>query len=719
MLEKGKIRLKKKKSRGWLRFFVYGTVIFLSLCAVSAVYLLIIIQNLPSPAQFSTRSVSQSTKLYDRTGKTMLYEIYSDEKRTIVPFNEIPETVKLSTLAAEDIDFYNQPAINWRSMLRALWINLREGKITQGGSTITQQLVKSVLLSPERTITRKIKEIALAIELESKYSKDEILSHYLNQIPYGSNAYGVEAASQIYFNKHVQDITIAESAIMASLIKAPSYYSPWGDHKKELFERQLYVLNRLKDRQMISEKDYKKAIKEKVSFATQSIGSIQAPHFSLLVKDYLINNYGEYTALEGGLKVITTLDTDLQEIAEKAVKDGAERNEELYGGTNASLVAQDPKTGQILTYVGSRDYFNDKIEGQFNLPVQGLRQPGSALKPFVYLTAFEKGFTPKSVIFDVPTEFDTRGNEETSYKPENFDEKFVGPISLESALAESRNVPAVKMLYLDGINNVIQNLKNFGITTLKEPNRYGLSLTLGGGEVKLIDLLNAYAILSQEGIKHEQKIIMKIEDSNGNILEEYTDNSKRVMEPQYIKMINQILSSSELRSPVFSASLYLTTFPGYHVALKTGTSQDYRDAWAFGYTPSLAVGVWAGNNNNEPMKQRGSSILAAVPIWNSFLKDALLKTTNESFNEPEPYTLPNKPMLNGEYENIITMNGKKFPQLHSILYYIDKTNPLGPIPSDPAQDPQFFNWESGVLLWAKENVVNFFEYNVSIPNTTF
>ncbi|MDO8557121.1 MAG: PBP1A family penicillin-binding protein [Candidatus Jorgensenbacteria bacterium] len=710
-----KIHLKRSGRR--LRFFFWVVSIFVAACAVFALYLIILITTLPSPAQFSTRSVSQSTKLYDRTGKTLLYEIFSGEKRTIIPFNEIPEQVKLATLAAENVNFYNEPAISWRGMLRALYVDVTQGQITQGGSTITQQLVKTVLLTPERTVTRKIKEVALSIELESKYSKEEIFFHYLNQIPYGSNAYGVEAASQIYFNKSVKDLTLAESAILASLIKAPSYYSPWGDRQKELFERQQYILKQMKDHDFISAKEYDGALKEKVVFIPQSIGSIQAPHFSFLVKDYLINQYGEYMVMNGGLRVMTTLDANLEKIAEKAVEDGAKRNEELYSGTNAALVAQDPKTGQILAYVGSRDYFNDAVQGKFNLPVQGLRQPGSALKPFVYLTAFQKGYTPQSVVFDVPTEFDTRGNEETSYKPENFDEKFIGPVALQDALAQSRNVPAVKVLYLAGIDAVINNLKNFGITTLKDPSRYGLSLTLGGGEVKLMDLISAYATLSQEGIKHEQKIVLKVEDSSGNVLEEYNDDSKRVIDPEYPRIISKILSNQDLRAPIFTASLPLTVFPGYQVALKTGTSQDYRDAWAFGYTPSLAIGVWAGNNDNKPMKRSGSSILAAVPIWNSFLSEALLKFPSESFTEPDQLPLPAKPMLNGEYQTTITVGGKQYPQIHSILYYVDKNDPLGPVPSDPGQDPQFYNWELGMIEWARANLPNFFSYNISVPKS--
>jgi len=712
---KKKVILKRPQKKGR---FVSGLFVFLSIffgfIILGSAYTLSFIQGLPSPEQFATRQINQTTKIYDRAGAVLLYEIHGDEKRTVVPFLEIPDSVKKATLAAEDSSFYNEPAFNWRGMLRAVFANIKSGSFSQGGSTITQQLVKKSLLYSDKTLIRKLKELVLAIELESKYSKDEILYYYLNQIPFGSNAYGVAAASQIYFNKSIKDLTIGESAILASLIKAPSYYSPWGENKENLIARQKYVLERMKSLGFISDKEYDSATKEKMVFAPQSLGLIKAPHFSLMVKDYLINKYGENIALQGGLKVITTLDMRLQNIAEKAVDEGVKRNKELYGGTNGALVAEDPKTGQILALVGSRNYFDDTIDGKFNVPIQGLRQPGSALKPFVYLTAFENGYSPKTVIFDVKTEFDTRNDPKTSYQPENFDGQFRGPVLMEQALPQSLNIPAVKTLYLAGMKSVLKTLGDFGITTLKDPSRYGLSLTLGGGEIKLIDLVKAYSTLSQEGVKHEQKIILKIEDSSGNIIEEYNDNAQRITDPQNPQLINKILSSADLRSPLYHSSLPLTIFSGYQVALKTGTTQDYRDAWAFGYTPSLVVGVWAGNNDNKPMKQQGSSILAAIPMWNAFLKDALPFFPQETFNDPRQIILSNKPMLNGEGVFSPVINKKTYPQTHTILYYINKSNPQGSIPENPAEDPEFYNWESAVLEWGKNNIPNFYEYNKPI-----
>lgn len=713
---------RRKRKRFLVSSFLVVSLVAVSLLILGVIYVAVLVRELPSPEQFETHQVSQSTKIYDRTGQTLLYEIHGEEKRTIVPFGDIPDKLKQATIAAEDANFYTRPAFDWRGILRALWVDIRGLSLSQGGSTITQQLARNVFLSPEKTITRKIKELILAIELESKYSKDEILGLYLNQIPYGSNAYGVEAASQTFFNKSSKDLDLAESALLAGLPKAPSYYSPWGSNVPDLLARKDYILDRMLELGDISQAEHDKAKKEKIVFAPPSLGSIKAPHFSLMVKDYLINKYGEDAVMNGGLRVITTLDWEMQQAAEKDVDDGATRNATLYGGKNASLVAQDPKTGQILALVGSKDYFDTDNEGNFNVAVQGLRQPGSALKPFAYLTAFQGGYTPQTILFDVPTEFvpnnpacpivptfnelqDTSSSTDC-FHPQDF-ESFQGPIPMEQALAQSVNVPAVKTLYLVGIKNFLDTAHNFGITTLNEPWRYGLSLVLGGGEVKLIDLTNAYGTLSQDGVRHNQTSILEVDDSRGGVLETYHDNATKVVDPQYPRMINKILSDKDLRSGLFLNSLGLTVFPGHDVALKTGTTNDYRDAWSVGYTPSLVVGVWAGNNDNTPMQRKGTSILAAVPIWSAFMNQVIQKYPSESFNEPDPVPLPNKPMLNGQYAIPSSISGVTLPQIHSILYYVDKSDPLGPIPQNPSDDPQFINWETAVMDWLRQNPTYF------------
>lgn len=688
----------------------------LALAAVGGgLFILYILRTLPDPSLIQNRQVAQSTKIFDRTGQILLYEIHGEEKRTIIPFEQIPQSVKDATIAVEDVSFYQHKAVDWRGIARAVFVNLRRGGVTQGGSTITQQLAKKAFLSDERTLTRKARELLLAIRLEKTYTKDQILNFYLNQIPYGSNAYGVEAASQTYFNKPVQEVSIAEAALLAALPRAPSYYSPWGSHTQEMFNRTRFIINKMAELGFINEQQKKEALAYNYNF-TQPFTGIKAPHFALATQEYLNNQYGEDFVQTAGLRVTTTLDWPLQQLAEKAVEEGVKRNEELYKGTNAALVAQDAATGQILAMVGSRDYFSETIDGKFNVATQGLRQPGSATKPFVYLTAFQKGFTPETMLFDLETEFDATGDPEKSYKPQNFDEEFIGPVNLRNALAQSRNVPAVKTLYLAGIDNFLKLIKKFGVTTLTERSRYGLSLVLGGGEVKLVDLVEAYSVLAQDGVRHNQATILKIEDSKGKVLEQYQDTADQVADAQLVREINEILSDADARRPLFQGSFGLTVYPNQEVALKTGTTNDYRDAWAMGYTPSLVVGVWAGNNDNAPLEKHGGSILAAVPIWNAFLAEALKDRPFESFIEPEPVSVQ-KPMLNGDYIARYTANNKEYPQIHDILYYIDKNNPLGPLPRFPENDSQFKNWEDPVLEWAKKNVPNFLtNYNQPVPD---
>ncbi len=718
--------------------FLIALIAFVALLGVggAALYTIILVNQLPPLDQFAAREVSQSTKIYDRTGKVLLYELYGDEKRTVVPFDEIPTSVKDATLAAEDAEFYSQPAFDWKGIVRAVISDLKSGGAVEGGSTITQQLVKNVFLTPQKTIARKIQELVLAIKLEKQYSKDEILGAYLNQIPYGSNVYGVEEASQLYFGKSVQDDTLAEAATLAALPKAPTYYSPWGDHKDELLQRADYILGRMADLGFITRAEEQAALAEKVAFQPEpSLGDIRAPHFSLLVKQLLIDRFGEDVALRGGLKVITTLNWNLQQAAEQAVAAGAARNEELYGGNDAALVAQDPQNGQILALVGSRDYFDPGIDGKFDMPIQGLRQPGSALKPFVYLTAFEKGYNPKSLVFDTQTEF-TAGDEQcpaiptpTSdankdcFHPVDFEGTFAGPVTFETALAQSINVPAVRVLYLVGLDDAFKTFQNFGITTLKSEDEwhYGLSVVLGGGEVHMIDLMNAYATLADDGTRHTQSYILRVEDSQGNVLYTPTDAPQQVAPVNMVRTVNQILSDVALRSGLFQASLGETVFPGHEVALKTGTSNDYRDAWTFGYTPDLVVGVWAGNSDNTPMHRQGSSILAAVPIWSNFMGQALtMVSSSDPFPRPDPLPLPSKPLLNGELVNVETVGTQTYPELHSELYWIDKSNPLGPAPENPYADPQFYNWEQSVKAWAEKNIPNFdTTYNKNPESSSF
>ncbi len=675
-------------------------------------------KTLPSIDELSNQQITQSTRIYDRTGTILLYEISNGARRTVVPFNEIPQTVKDATVAIEDSNFYNEPAYDWKGIVRAFLADLLSGGIVQGGSTITQQLARTAFLTLHQTLTRKIKELILAIRLNDYYSKDQILDMYLNEVTYGPNIAGVQEASLDYFGVPVSQLNLAQSAILAALPQAPTYYSPWGDHVNDLLNRQKLVLQKMYQLGKISQQQLNDALAYKIVFQPQSISSMKAPNFVMAVQNYLVQKYGEDMVDRGGLKVITTLDWNLQQQAEQAVATGVARNQQLYQAYNGALVAEDPQTGQVLAMVGSRNYFatsslplgctpsvNCKFDPNFNVATQGLRQPGSSLKPFVYLTAFQMGYSPDTILMDVPTEFSTSPAcpvipdfsappNPKCFHPQNFEGDFVGPVSIRDALAQSINVPAVEMLYLVGEAHAIQNAASFGFTTLNDPSQYGLSLVLGGGAVHLIDEVSAYSVLAADGMKHAQSMILQVQDLQGNILESYEDQATRVADTQSVRLVNDVLSDAAARAPLMGASQNLTVFPGYDVALKTGTSNDYRDAWAMGYTPSLVVGVWAGNNDNSAMQKNGSSILAAVPIWSAFMRQALPEVQNETFTQPDPVT-ETKPMLDGQY----LVNG----QIHSDLYYINKDDPTGPVPADPAIDPQYKNWEAATQAWVGQH----------------
>ena len=700
---------------------------------------------LPDPNAWQDRKVIQSTKIYDRENKTLLYEIHGEEKRTLVAYSDIPQIVKNATIVAEDAEFYNHSGINFRGILRAILADLKDQKILEGGSSITQQLIKNAYLTPERTIGRKIKELILAITLEKKYSKDEILNFYLNQIPYGSNSYGIEAAAQTYFNKPAKDLNTAEAVYLAAMPKAPSYYSPYGSHGDELKDRANYILGRLRDLKYISEQNYNESKKEIVDFVDQKI-NITAPHFVMFIRDYLNEKYGENFVEKGGLKVTTTIDLNLQKIAEIVVEKGSKRNE-IYNAKNAALTAINPKTGEILAMVGSKNYFgepepagcdpgkNCQFEPNVNITTR-LRQPGSSFKPFVYATAIAKGFTPSTVIWDIPTEFNSSClwngiaepeiNQKTCYKPKNYDGKFRGPVTLKQALSNSLNVPSVKVLYLAGINNSIDTAESMGITTLKDRSRYGLSLVLGSAEVKLLEMVSAYGVFANDGIRREPIGILRVEDGNGQVLEEYKEQNQKVIDEETARQINDILSDNNARSPMFGlyGPLSLGEIPA---AAKTGTTQDpieetkARDAWIIGYTPSLVAGVWVGNNNNVPIEKGGAGVAAAGPIWHDFMISALEGKLIEIFNKPSQI-ITEKPILNGQYQVSVKLkinknNGllatektpislieeKSFTEIHEILGWLDKNNPRGSPSENPEQDPQFKNWENSLQNWLQSN----------------
>ncbi|MDX9893627.1 MAG: PBP1A family penicillin-binding protein [Patescibacteria group bacterium] len=701
-----------------------GAIVVGSLTSI--ILLAWIAKDLPNPDKIIDRSIALSTKIYDRTGENLLYDVHGLEKRTFVELPSIPKHLINATLTAEDRKFYEHKGISITGIVRSAIKNVLTGSKV-GGSTLTQQLVKNAILTPEKKYTRKLKEIILSYQIEKKFAKDQILQMYFNEIPYGSVAYGAEAAAQTYFGKSVKDINLSEAAILAALPQAPSYYSPYGSHTDALFSRQQWILDSMAELGYITPEEAGFAKNEKVEFKKRD-ENILAPHFVMYVKEYLTQKYGELAVEQGGMKVITTLDLYKQEIAEEVVEENAAKNSENYNANNASLVALDPKTGQILAMVGSKNFFGDpepaectpgvncSFDPQVNAAIR-LRQPGSSFKPIVYTAAFKKGYTPETVLYDVETSFLNYDGQ--NYNPKNYDLKEHGPVTIRQALQGSLNIPAVKAIYLAGIDEVIDLAENLGYTTLKDRSRFGLSLVLGGGEVKLLEHVNAFATLAREGEWHPTAAILEVRDKDGNILEEFRKQEKKVLETEFARMINNVLSDNTARSYIFGENNYLT-LGNRPVAAKTGTTNDYHDAWTIGHTPSLAVGVWVGNNNNKEMKRGADGSVVAAPIWNAFMRRVLGDTPVESFNPPTEITTE-KPVLNGGIiegvkVKIDKISGKlattltpetqteekTFRQVHSILHYINKDDPQGNTSPD-FSDPQYQRWEEAIQNWAEKN----------------
>lgn len=586
--------------------------------------------NLPDPNKLVDRPVPESTKIFDRNGK-LLYEIHGEAKRTLVALDQIPKHAKDAAIAVEDKNFYKHGGISFTGIARAILVNLLTASKSQGGSTITQQFVRNAVLTREKAFSRKFKEIALSLSLERRYEKDQILQLYLNEIPYGSNAYGIQAASQTFFGKNAADLTLPEAAYLAALPKAPTYYSPFGPHKEDLDKRADTVLQLMHEQGYLTKAQRNQAQNTKVAFREIGRG-ILAPHFVLYVQDLLAARYGELSLREEGLKVTTSLNLELQTAAEEIVAKQIPSNEKNYNAGNASLVAVDPRSGQILAMVGSRDYFDEQHDGAVNVALRP-RQPGSSFKPYVYAAAFKEGMSPATMLLDVVTNFGEFGGKE--YIPSDYDGKQRGPVSIRAALQGSLNIPAVKTTILIGVEKAIDVAENMGIATLKDRSRYGPSLVLGGGEVKLLEHVAAYGVFASGGIKHDLVSILKVEDKSGRILEEFRQSRGReVLHPEIAYQINHVLSDNEARVFIFGRNNRLT-LPGRPAAAKTGTTQEYRDAWTIGYVPGLVAGVWVGNNDNSAMKKGADGSVVAAPIWNEFMRRALEGKPAEEFTRPE------------------------------------------------------------------------------------
>ncbi len=677
-------------------------------------------QNLPDPGQLTDRAISQTTKIYDRTGEHLLYEVYGEENRTLVKIQEgfckddpalvtdatgIPLTMLQATITAEDRTFCEHGGFSFTGLARAVIFLGNRG----GGSTLTQQLVKNAILSNEKRFSRKIKELIISIELERRYSKDEILQIYFNEIPYGSTYYGIQAAATNYFGKNVNELSLAQMATLAAIPKAPTTYINNPDRLKI---RRDYILDGMVEQGFVPQEEVDLAKQEEIALEVK-ITNIDAPHFVMYVKEQLEETYGQYQAENGGLKVTTSLDFDLQTIAEEEVVKGVEAKGEQFNFTNASLVALDPKTGQVLAMVGSKDYFDDEIDGQVNVALRP-RQPGSSFKPLVYTAGFEKGYTPNTILWDVNTEFPSGSG--APYAPKDYDLGERGPLRARNALQGSLNLPAVEMTYLVGVENLLTFAEKLGYTTFSDRSRFGLSVGIGAGEVKLIEHADAFAALANDGIQHAPVSILKVEAADGSVLEEWKPSAgKKVLEPNIARMTSNVLSDNAARTYVFGATSFLQ-LGDRPVAAKTGTTNDFYDAWTMGYTPSLVTGVWVGNSKYIAMKNGADGSVVAAPIWNGFMKRALEGKPIDYFTTPEiPVT--GKSILDGslpattvtidkasgklatDYTPASQREERMYAEYHSVLHYVNREDPLGGVPENPGDDPYYEPWEKAIADW--------------------
>lgn len=606
-----------------LQMFLLGII-----CAITLIIIPFImytwLRSLPNPQLLTSRSIEVTTQVLDRNGE-LLYDIYEDKNRTPVTFNAIPLFVKQATIAIEDKDFYSHSGFSLKGIIRAMQKTFIE-KTTQGGSTITQQLIKSALLTSEVNFTRKIREIVLAFWAEHIYSKNQILEMYLNQVPYGGTAWGIEAASQTYFGKSITDVTLAEAALLAGLPQAPSVYSPFGANPEKALERQKEVLRRMVEDGYITTKEAEIAQEEKIHFISPHI-SLKAPHFVMYVKKILENTYGTRLIERGGLRITTTLDLKMQENAEKIVKNTVDALENL-NVTNGSALVTNPKTGEILAMVGSKNYFDTEHDGNVNITTS-LRQPGSSIKPITYVAALNSGkFTAASLIDDSPISFNSPGS--PPYAPINYDSKFHGYVPFRYALANSYNIPAVKILNSIGLPNMIETAQAMGITTFNDTKRFGLSLTLGGGEVTMLDMATAYGTLANNGSMIPLTAILEVKDYTGHVYESFKQPQQmQAVKPEAAWIISNILADNTARIAAFGPQSQLV-IPTKTVSVKTGTTNEKRDNWTIGYTPSFVTTVWVGNNNNAPMDQHlASGITGAAPIWNGIMSFLLQNKEDE------------------------------------------------------------------------------------------
>jgi len=644
-----KIRVKFPRIRR--KPIVLAATFLLSISLLGFATWWLVLRDLPSPKALVTRELEVSTKIYGRE-KKLLYKIYKDKNRTLVPLQEIPPEVRLATIAVEDAEFYTHPGFSIKGILRATIRNLSRGELS-GGSTITQQLVKNALLSSEKTLVRKLREIVLAVAVEFNFSKDEILEMYLNEVSYGGTAYGIQEASRVYFGKDVDKLSLAEASLLAGLPKSPTLYSPFGSNPELSRQRQKEVVNLMVANGFITKNQAEEILNYELEFAPNRV-DIEAPHFVMYVREKLVKEFGEELVETGGLEVVTTLDYSIQKLAQQVVSEEIEKIRDL-NVTNGAALVLNTKTGEILAMVGSYDYFDTEADGNVNVTVRP-RQPGSAIKIVNYASALSHGYTPASVLADTPVTFSVAG--QPPYSPKNYDGKFRGNLSLRSALAESRNVPAVKVLASYGVKNMIEMGQKMGITTWNNPSRYGLSLTLGGGEIKLIDLAHAYTTLANYGRRPELSSILKVTNYKGKVLKQNecifgkenlvekveqveaagvakpNCEGEQVLDGRVAYLLIDILKDNDARAPAFGSFSQLVIPNHNEVAVKTGTSNDLRDNWTIGFNQDYLVAVWVGNNDNSPMARVASGVTGASPIFNRIMSALLAKEENHPWQVP-------------------------------------------------------------------------------------
>lgn len=610
-----------------IKLFIWGiafSAVFVFLPLLSLLFL----SDLPNPSSISTNYIPKTTKIFDRNG-VLLYEIFANQNRTVVDLEQIPENLKNATIAIEDREFYKHPGFDMRGIARALYSNSQHNNL-QGGSTITQQLIKSSLLTPEPTITRKVKELVLAFWAERIYSKQEILELYFNYVPYGGTAWGVSAASEVYFGKRIEDLDLAESAFLAGLPRAPSIYSPYAGTGDLWKKRQKNVLSSMVQLKFITQKEADTAYKKKLTFIGPNV-SLKAPHFVMYVKDLLIQEYGLSEVERGGLQVTTTLDYKTQEMAQKAVAEQVEKDAHL-NISNGAAVVLNPQNGDILAMVGSKDYFDVEHDGNVNVTTS-LRQPGSTIKIVTYSLALATGYTQATLLDDSPLTITPPGGE--SYTPVNYDGKFRGRVPLRLAFANSLNIPAVRVAQKVGVDGIIEQGKKLGVTTWDHPENYGLSITLGGAETTMIDLATVYGTFANHGERVDPSPILSVKDAGGKIIYKKHIEGNQVIDPGVAFIVADILSDDKARSMSFGLNSPLS-IPNHKVSVKTGTTDSKRDNWTIGFTQDRVVATWVGNNNNDPMSQQlASGITGAAPMWNKIISQVLAANPEKPLSQPE------------------------------------------------------------------------------------